>query len=135
MDCAIDPVENKLVTADIASRTGYYICSYCRKRVGLRSGPSRKNYFAHWRGVPSSSCPYFISGSLGHVSHDKVQPLPTRQMDLRLLIKKGENAGAWWIEIVLPPLSSVSCLRQTRCWRQGTKTRYARDGLRLQGHG
>ncbi|MDU0575311.1 hypothetical protein [Pseudomonas aeruginosa] len=103
MDCAIDPVENKLVTADIASRTGYYICSYCRKRVGLRSGPSRKNYFAHWRGVSSSSCPYFISGSLGHVSHDKVQPLPTRQMDLRLLIKKGENAGAWWIEIVLPP--------------------------------
>lgn len=103
MDCAIDPVENKLVTADIASRTSYYICSYCRKRVGLRSGPSRKNYFAHWRGVSSSSCPYFISGSLGHVSHDKVQPLPTRQMDLRLLIKKGENAGAWWIEIVLPP--------------------------------
>ncbi|MCF7202527.1 hypothetical protein [Pseudomonas oligotrophica] len=103
MDCAIDPVTNKPVTADIALRTGYYICSYCRKRVGLRSGPLRKNYFAHWRGVSSSSCAYFMSGSVSHVNHDKVLPPPRRQMDLRLRIKKGENAGAWWIELVLPP--------------------------------
>ncbi|GFM55916.1 hypothetical protein PSCICF_20940 [Pseudomonas cichorii] len=102
MDYAIDPVTNKPVTADIALRTGYYICSYCRKRVGLRSGPSRKNYFAHWRGVSSGSCAYFMSGPLSHVNHDKVQPPPTRQMELRLLIKKGQNAGAWWIELVLP---------------------------------
>ena len=103
MDCAIDPVTNKTVTADIALRTVRYICSYCRKRVGLRSGPSRKNYFAHWRGVSSSSCAYFMSGSLSHVSQDKVQLSPTRQMDLRLLIKKGQSAGAWWLELVLPP--------------------------------
>lgn len=103
MDCAIDPVTNKSVTADIASSTGYYICSYCRKRVGLRSGPLRKNYFAHWRGVSSSACAYFMSGSMSHGIHDKVQLPPTRHIDLRLLIKKGQNAGVWSLELVLPP--------------------------------
>lgn len=103
MDCAIDPVTNKSVTADIALSTGYYICSYCRKRVGLRSGVLRKNYFAHWPGVSSSSCAYFMSGPLSNVSHGTAQAPQTRQIDLRLLIKKGENAGAWWIELVLPP--------------------------------
>ncbi|RVD79789.1 hypothetical protein [Pseudomonas koreensis] len=103
MDCAIDPVTNKSVTADIALRTGYYICSYCRRRVGLRSGLSRKNYFAHWPGVSSSSCTYFMSGSLSHGIQNKVQLPPTRQIDLRLLIKKAENAGTWRLELVLPP--------------------------------
>lgn len=103
MDYAIDRVTNKPVTADLATRSGYYICSFCRMRVGLRSGPSRKNYFAHWRGVSSSSCAYFMSGPLSHVNSDKAQPASMRQMDLRLMIKKGENAGAWWIELVLPP--------------------------------
>ncbi|RMM43911.1 hypothetical protein ALQ78_01303 [Pseudomonas syringae pv. aptata] len=103
MDCAIDPITNKSVTADIALSTGYYICSYCRKRVGLRAGPSRKNYFAHWRGLSSSACAYFMSGSLSHSSHDKVQLQSTRQIDLRLLIRKGLNAGMWSLELVLPP--------------------------------
>lgn len=107
MDCAIDPVTNKSVTADIASSTGYYICSYCRKRVGLRSGPLRKNYFAHWRGVSSSACAYFMSGSMSHGIHDKVQLPPTRHIDLRLLIKKGQNAGVWSLELVLPPAERV----------------------------
>ncbi len=103
MDCAIDPVTNKSVTADIALSTGYYICSYCRRRVGLRSGPTRKNYFAHWPGVSSSACAYFMSGPLSHGIHDKVQIPSTRQIDLRLLIKKGQNAGSWSLELVLPP--------------------------------
>lgn len=103
MDCAIDPVTNKSVTADIALSTGYYICSYCRRRVGLRSGATRKNYFAHWPGVSSSACAYFMSGPLSHGIHDKVQIPSTRQIDLRLLIKKGQNAGSWSLDLVLPP--------------------------------
>ncbi len=103
MDCAIDPVTNKSITADIASSTGYYICSYCRRRVGLRSGTTRKNYFAHWPGVSSNACAYFMSGPLSHGSDDKVQIPSTRQIDLRLLIKKGQNAGSWSLELVLPP--------------------------------
>jgi len=71
--------------------------------VNFRSGAKRKKHFAHWPGWGSPECENFVPGQYRQNSEGSVfATVMKRRMDLRLMIQRGQNRAAWWIELALP---------------------------------
>lgn len=79
------------------------MCPCCKAMVNFRSGAKRKKHFAHWPGWGSPECENFVPGQYRQNSDGGVfATVMKRRMDLRLMIQRGQNRAAWWIELALP---------------------------------
>ncbi|MDV7212795.1 competence protein CoiA family protein [Azotobacter beijerinckii] len=103
MDYAINKLTNKIESADQATGLSRYMCPCCKAMMSHRAGTIRKKYFAHWPGWGTPECENFVPGRhVTNVQNGAFTALTKRRMELRLVIPKGKNRAAWYLELVLP---------------------------------